>query len=397
MRVLICNFEYPPLGGGGGASCAWLAAELAKRHEVTVLTSRAFGLAARTMECGVTVVRVRTSFRRHHAVANVPSMLTFMALGVGWGRKLLAAEQYDVVNTHFALPTGPVGDRLAREANIPNVLSLHGGDVYDPSKLTSPHRHPVLRGWIRRLLRRADLVVANSSNTLENMRRFYLPEVSAALIPLAIPRPPAVAVGRGSFGFGSDEILLVTVGRLVARKAVGQLISLVEKLRRHRAHLLIIGTGPEERRLKDTAAARGVADSVHFFGHVGELDKFRLLRMSDIYVSTSQHEGFGLVFLEAMASGLPVLCYGHGGQVDFLLDGQTGYLVPLNDLTAFTERCRELIGNPDLRRTIGEHNRERAESFYIETYARRYEGVFRDAIGTRAASVARAPAATLSV
>jgi hypothetical protein len=75
MQILFCNYEYPPIGGGGGVVMAAVAAELARRgHDITVLTSRAFGLPADSVEDGVRVVRVPVLFRRQLAVANMPSM-----------------------------------------------------------------------------------------------------------------------------------------------------------------------------------------------------------------------------------------------------------------------------------------------------------------------------------
>ena len=115
------------------------------------------------------------------------SMLSYVLAAPGLGRRHMAAHPYDVINTHFVLPSGPVGDRLARSQGIPNVLSVHGGDLYDPSKFTSPHRHPLLRAWIRRLAGRADEVVGQSTNTLENLRRYYAPEIPGVRIPLGSP------------------------------------------------------------------------------------------------------------------------------------------------------------------------------------------------------------------
>ena len=86
-------------------------------------------------------MRTPVFFRKHEAVANLLSMLAFLPMGFQTGKKLFRAGQYDIINTHFALPTGPVGDALARFAKVPNVLSVQGGDLYDPSKWLSPHRH----------------------------------------------------------------------------------------------------------------------------------------------------------------------------------------------------------------------------------------------------------------
>jgi len=295
---------------------------------------------------------------------------------------MAARDRYDLINTHFVLPTGPLGDALARHARIPNVLSLHGGDLYDPAKRTSPHRHPVLRAWIRHLLQRADLVIGQSTNTLENMRRFYV-NIPAVRIPLAIPRPPLEVGSRETYGLAKDEIVLVTVGRLVARKAVAQLITLITRMRGSKVRLLVIGSGPEEPRLREAVRAADVRGKVLLLGSVDEREKFRILRLSDLYVSTSQHEGFGLVFLEAMATGLPIVSYDCGGQTDFLSEGNSGYLVPLNDLDRFQACCETLIGDADRRRAIGRANLERVEEFFLETCAARYEEMLAQVVQRR--------------
>jgi glycosyltransferase involved in cell wall biosynthesis len=381
MRMLVCNYEYPPLGGGGGVISASLAAELGRRHRVTVLTSAARGMPRECVEpSGVRVVRVPVPFRPHTAVASLPSMLAFVVGGLATGRRLLGEEPYDLVHTHFVLPTGPVGDHLARAARVPHVLSLHGGDLYDPSKRLSPHRHPLLRAWIRRLLRRADVVVAASSNTVDNVRRFYAADVPVACIPLGIPRPVIRPASRAQFGCGDGDVVFVTVGRLVARKAVDQLLAMMTRLRSPRARLLVVGSGPLEGALRAEIARRGLEGRVLLLGQLTDAEKFALLSVADAYLSTSQHEGFGLVFVEAMACGLPVVAYGHGGQSDFLGDGETGFLVPLNDLDAFTERCQRLVDDGEIRRALGAKARGVAESLYIDRCADRYEAAYRCAI-----------------
>ena len=301
-------------------------------------------------------------------------------MGIKAGKQLLKEEQFDVINTHFALPSGPVGDSLSRFAKIPNVLSVHGGDLYDPSKFTSPHRHLLLRLWIRKLLRNADQVVGQSKNTLANVDDFYEPNLPTSRIPLGIQRPPTTPGSREAYGFKPEDVLLVTVGRLVARKANAQLIAMMETLKDENAHLLILGSGPQEEMLRGEIASRGLNDKVHLMGYVEEADKSAILNMSDLYVSTSQHEGFGLGFVEGMASGMPVVCYDHGGQTDFLEDGETGYLATLNDLDTFTERCRRLISDTELRNKMGQHNLQAVEPLFIESCALSYEEIFEEVV-----------------
>ena len=91
-----------------------------------------------------------------------------------------------------------------------------------------------------------------------------------------------------------------------------------------------------------------------------------------------------MVYLEAMACGLPVICYDYGGQTDFLKDGLNGRVVKLNDVDKFTEACREIAAVPDRRRVIAARNVEEVREYFIDRCATRYEEVFEDVIRRRA-------------
>ncbi|MBL8271070.1 MAG: glycosyltransferase, partial [Steroidobacter sp.] len=105
---------------------AALARQLARRHEVTVLTSRAGDLRADERDGGVRIVRVPVFFRRELAVANFPSMAAYLPTGFMRGLRFSHTD-FDVINTHFVVPTGPLGHALSRWHDVPNVLSVHGG------------------------------------------------------------------------------------------------------------------------------------------------------------------------------------------------------------------------------------------------------------------------------
>jgi glycosyltransferase involved in cell wall biosynthesis len=140
--------------------------------------------------------------------------------------------------------------------------------------------------------------------------------------------------------------------------------------------LVIVGDGPELEALRLQADQLGAASRVTFTGFVPDRRKADWLAASDIYASTSQHEGFGLVFLEAMAQGLPIVCYDHGGQTDFLTNGINGALIPLNDLDGFERAVRELRSDVAKRSSIAARNRRDIKQHFIETCADRYEELF---------------------
>lgn len=395
MKILFCNYEYPPLGGGGGVVMRALARELARRHEVTVITSQALDLERESDDGGVRVLRAPVFFRRQLAVANFPSMLAYLPSAVLRGLSLKRSAPrtppFDVVNTHFVVPTGPVGQVLARAYGIPNVLSVHGGDLFDPSKRSSPHRHAWLRAPIRHMLNAADAVVGQSRDTVRHVADIYGVRRTVELIPLGIDRPPRVSgATRAQLGLPDDAFVMLTIGRLVARKSSVQLVEALAQCSRPKAHLVFVGDGPDTAAVRRAAREAGVGDRVHLLGYVTEQQKSMALQVADIFVSSSQHEGFGLVFLEAMAFGLPVVCYDRGGQVDFLKSPDTGHVVKLNDLQAFTRALADLHDHEAQRQEMGRHNLRQVESFFIDRCAERYEAVFEAACAKRPRGTAQA-------
>ncbi len=381
MHILFCNYEYPPIGGGGGVINKLLAEELARSHAVTVLTSQALDLPQFEESNGVTIYRVPVVMRTSTAAATFPSMASFMIRGWLGGKRILGRDKFEIVNTHFALPTGPIGVRIARQAGVPNVLTVHGGDAYDPSKFTSPHRHAVLRSIVRGVIKASFCTIVNSHDTASNVRRYYDSAADVRVLPYGIEKPPQLEPAtRQAQGLRDTDFVMVAVGRLVKRKAFDRLIHVLAQIQDERFKLMLLGTGPLEPELKVLATRLGVMHRVHFKGFVSEEDKFRLLRISDVFVYTSQHEGFGIVFLEALGAGLPVICYNNGGQVDFLRDGENGRVIQLNDEAGFRKACEDLAADRECYERLSKSALATARGFYVDAYAERHIEIFEAAL-----------------
>lgn len=370
------NYEYPPLGGGGGVAHEMIAVELARRHRVVVVTSGARDLPGHEEREGVEIRRVPVAGRGSRSVASLSSMLSYPPMAWWYAARLLRKRSFDVVNAHFAVPTGLGSLPVAKLAGIPHVLSIHGGDIYDPSKRLSPHRWAVLRWVVSSIMNGSDEVVAQSENTRANALEYYSPRGPVRVIPLGIRFPPPPDVVREDLGVPADRFVLITIGRLVRRKAVHRLLEIMAHLADSRAHLIVVGSGPELESLRALSGELGVSNSVDFTGWVTEEQKWELLRCADAYVSTSLHEGFGLVFLEAMAMGLPVIATDHGGQADFLRDGETGYVTPAGDDHATLRAIEALMASPSDARRMGRRNISRLGPYRAEQCAARYEELF---------------------
>lgn len=378
MRILICNYEYPPLGGGGGITTQRLAEELAKRHSVTVLTSAFNETPWQQILNGVEVYRVPTFGRKCAETATLLSMISYFFSSTLKGYTLCRQKKFDLINSHFAVPTGPSGVILSKMFGIPHVLSIHGGDIFDPSKKPSPHKTWGLHYIVQMVINSSHKILAQSSNTRNNANTFYKITKPIEIIPHAIKRPAFIKRERQSFGFTTDDILLITIGRLIPRKAIHYLVTMMSRINNERVKLIILGDGPEKNSLERYVKRLGLTSKIFLTGWVSDEEKFQLLSISDIYVSSTLHEGFGLIFCEAMACDLPIVTFDNGGHTDFLADGKTGFLVPVRDLDSLCEKVESLCTRPDLRLMNGAFNRRLAEHFYIEGCAAQYEKVFRE-------------------
>lgn len=378
MNILVFNYEYPPIGGGGGVICKDISEELVGMgNKVTVITSLYKNLEPEEIINGVEVIRVKVFSRKKQDVASLVSMLTYLPNSIKKAKELLNKKNYDIINTHFAIPTGPAGQYISLKFNIPNVLSIHGGDIYDPSKTLSPHKTPFLMQLVKSILNKADRVVAQSSDTKKNAVTYYNIKREIDIIPLGIKPNQVQPTQKKSLDLSEDKIVFCTVGRLVKRKNLPELLEIFNTVKNSiNSELLIIGDGPELTGLNEIVKQLNLEKDVRFLGRVSDKEKFQFLAASDIYVSTAMHEGFGIVFLEAMECGLPVVCYDKGGQIDFLKNGETGFLVKLGDKEFFKNRLLQLANNIELMKKIGVYSKSYVKNFYIGNIADQYITLF---------------------
>ena len=378
LKILIVNYEYPPIGGGGGVICKDIAEEISKEgHKITVITSKFTNLLKEETVSGVKIIRVPVLFRKKQNVASILSMLSYLPSSIYFVNRLLKKEKFDVINTHFAIPSGPAGNFISKNKKIPNILSIHGGDIFDPSKSLSPHKTFGLKQTVKKMLLSADKVIAQSSDTQKNAISLYSINRNIEIIPLGIKPNSFINKSRKELGISENKKIFVTVGRLVRRKNLEELLTVFSKvIKKFDCELLIIGDGPEGENLKQKISSLNLQNDVKLLGRVSEELKFQYLNASDVYLSTAIHEGFGIVFLEAMECGLPVICYDRGGQVDFLRNDYTGYLVKLGDADSFYDNLLYLLNHPEMKEKIEIYNKELVKKYYINNIAKQYLNVF---------------------
>jgi glycosyltransferase involved in cell wall biosynthesis len=371
-KLLMLNYEFPPLGGGGGRVSHSLAKGFREKgYHVDVITSGFGGLPKLETYHGMNIYRVPILGRKEKQTATFLSMFSFIFTGFMCGQKLCVRNEYRFINTHFVIPTGPLGFLLSKMFRLKNILSVHGGDIYDPSKKSSPHNSFYLRWVVRFLLNQSDKIVAQSSNTKQNTVRYYQPKRQIDIVPLSYEPYQFNLLSRTGLGLKKEKIYLISVGRFVKRKGFDYLIKSLQFLDKD-IELLIIGDGTEKPNLCQLAQQLGLIDRVHLLGEVSEELKFQYLFNSDIYVLSSLHEGFGIVLQEAMQVGLPIVSTNHGGQVDLIEQDVNGLLVNPCDAESLARAIREVLADADLAHRMSYNNKNALKKYNIKNITQRY-------------------------
>ncbi|UOY01235.1 glycosyltransferase [Blastococcus sp. PRF04-17] len=285
-----------------------------------------------------------------------------------------------IINVHWLIPQGLVATVAKRIAGARVVITIHGGDV-----LSLNGR--VLRKVKRFILERADVVVANSAFTASACRSLHDGR-AYEVIPMGIDVDRFRAAPRSAelvrrHGLGDFTVLFV--GRLTEDKGLMDLVEALHLLERSGAgfRALVVGSGDQEPALRRRVRELGLDERVVFVGWVAHDDLADYYNTADVFVGPSivgshgWQEAVGLVFVEALASGLPVISTRTGGIPDVVDDGRTGFLVDQRSPGQICERLRALQEDRSLLREMGERGRATVEQrFSWQTVTQRYAAIF---------------------
>jgi phosphatidylinositol alpha-1,6-mannosyltransferase len=353
MKHLLVTNDFPPKIGGI-QSYLWELWRRLPPDRFAVLTSPHKGAAAWDRQQPYRVERVREPVLLPH-----PPMVQRV-------RRAATEHRADLVVIDPAVPLGLIGPSLG----LPFDVVLHGAEV------TVPGRLPATRQLLARVLRGARRVVAAGGYPAAEAERAAAQHLDTVIVPPGVDverfRPldaPARRAARTRFGLPPDAPLVVSISRLVPRKGFDTLIRAAARLQREHPDLVVAisGGGRDERRLRrlvdETAAP------VRFLGRVPDADLPALYGCGDVFAMLCRNrwagleqEGFGIVFVEAAAAGVPQVAGDSGGASEAVTDGETGFvLAEPSDPEAAARAIGSLLCDDERRAAMGAAARQRAE------------------------------------
>jgi glycosyltransferase involved in cell wall biosynthesis len=378
MRIALVSEHASPLSavgsvdaGGQNVHVAALAEHLAARgHTVTVFTRR-------DRPDFPTVVEAPGRYAVEQVPAGPPvelpkdDLLQHMPAFARYLEQRWTEDPVDVVHAHFWM-SGVASVRAARRVGVPVLQTFHAlGTVKRRHQGASDTSPPERIGFERRLCRQVDHVVATCSDELAELAALGLPSSRATVIPCGVDTTAFRPVpDRARNATAEDGPSLLFLGRLVERKGIGNVLEALAQLPGVR--LSVAGgpargeleRDPDVRRLRLLADRFGVADRVTFLGAVSRADVPGVMAAADIVVAVPWYEPFGIVPVEAMACGRPVVGSAVGGLLDTVVPGVTGELVPPRRPDLLAPVLRDLLADPDRRTAYGRAGRRRAVRHY---------------------------------
>ncbi len=294
---------------------------------------------------------------------------------------VVKSNKIDVLHVHYAIPHAYAAymakKMLADEGiSIPIVTTLHGTDI------TLVGNHPFYKTAVTFSINHSDSVTAVSESLKQDTLRLFDIKTEINVIPnfidvkkLDLKEKPC----ERSLLAPTNDKILTHISNFRPLKRIKDVITVFEKISSQvSSRLLMVGEGPEKAEIMAYVNKNGLNEKVLFLGNSNEIDK--ILCYSDLFLLPSEMESFGLVALEAMANGVPVISSNAGGLSEVNRHGVTGFLSEIGDVTSMAENALKLLLDDDKLKQFKKQAKEQAQLFDIDIVVKQYEAIYQKAL-----------------
>lgn len=295
-------------------------------------------------------------------------------------KKIKKEFDFDIIHSHQALPDGLVGSFLKKEFNKPLVVTIHGKDIANDQWSTIHISHSCKKA-VFDVFQSSSKIVGVSNYIKNSILNFY-PNINSKKI--AVIHGGISEIKRTAQNKKDKKIVILSVGALIPLKGHKYTIKAMKEVIKAfpNCQLIIVGEGKEKNNLVHQVNSLGLRNIVNIINFIPQEQLLELMASADIFVLPSWAEGFGLVYLEAMSHGIPVIgCKGQGIE-DIVVHGETGFLVEPKNSEEISNIILSLIKNEELRNKIGKRGQEIVTKYYKwEDNAEKYIRLYSELLG----------------
>lgn len=375
MKIAIVCY---PTFGGSGVIATELGIELAKKgHEIHFITYKQ-----------PVKLELLANHIHFHEV-NIPEypLFKYQPYELALSSKLVdvvKCQKIDLLHVHYAIPhayAGYMAKKMLAEEGIfiPMVTTLHGTDI------TLVGSHPFYKPAVTFSINKSDVVTSVSESLKQDTLRLFDIHVPIEVIPNFVDlhkhSKEANLDCRRNFMADENEFIITHVSNFRAVKRVEDVIKIFYNIQKQvPTKLMMVGEGPDKEKAEMLCAQLQIADKVVFLGNSDEVTK--ILCFSDLFLLTSEKESFGLVALEAMASGVAVISSNAGGLSEVNRDGLTGFISEVGDVDNMSGNALKLLKDKELLNQFKRNAKSEAKLFDIKKIVPLYENVYFKALET---------------
>jgi Glycosyltransferase len=304
--------------------------------------------------------------------------------------QLLPALKLDVIHTHHPILLGQTAVRKAAELGLPLVFTFHTQYweythyIPFPQEVIQEFLKNAVHKWLKEFMQKCQHIIIPSESLKDFLVQEYGLEERYTVVPTGTNLEPFLNADgkalRKEKGW-QDETILISVGRLAPEKNWETLLQAFAKvyLEHPGLRLVLIGDGPSKESLQTLASELGIAERVTFTGSIPFEEVPAYLKAADAFSFASITETQGLVTIEAMAAGLPVVAVDGSGTRDIVEDGKQGYLVE-NDADALAKGLNQLLSDPGQMKRFHQHALKKAKTFDVDLLSKEMISVYEQAI-----------------
>ncbi|MGL5112403.1 MAG: N-acetyl-alpha-D-glucosaminyl L-malate synthase BshA [Flavobacterium sp.] len=373
MKIAIVCY---PTFGGSGVVATELGLELARRgHEIHFIT---YSQPVRLALLNPNV---------HYHQVNVPEypLFHYQPYELALSSKLVdmvKLYKIEVLHVHYAIPhayAGYMAKQMLKDEgiNIPMVTTLHGTDI------TLVGNHPFYKPAVTFSINKSDFVTSVSQSLKEDTLNLFAIKNEIQVIPNFIDlnklkKDPNIPCHRSVMA-EKEERIITHISNFRPVKRIPDVIKIFYKIQQKiPSKLMMVGDGPEKEQAEQLCLELGIQDKVIFFGNSNEIDK--ILCLTDLFLLPSQTESFGLVALEAMASGVPVISSNSGGLSEVNFEGFSGFLSNVGNVEEMADNAIKILKDDQILATFKKNALEIAKKFDIKNILPVYEDLYQRAI-----------------